>query len=94
MLSVMQAAQRPRSMASFLPQFIHFILKSWVNAEFDTLREVIMHRPGPEIEYAMLAPKQFLFERPFRSRDALKENEALESILRENGVKVSIYPHL
>ena len=66
----------------------------WVNAEFDTLREVIMHKPGPEIEYAMLAPKQFLFERPFRSREALKEHEALESILRENGVKVSILKDL
>ena len=66
----------------------------WVNAEFDTLREVIMHRPGPEIEYAMLAPKQFLFERPFRSREALKEHEALEAILKENGVKVSILKDL
>ena len=62
----------------------------WVNAEFDTLREVIMHRPGPEIEYAMLAPKQFLFERPFRSREALKEHEELELILKQNGVRVSI----
>ena len=28
-----------------------------VRAEWNNLREVIMHRPGVEIDYAMLAPK-------------------------------------
>ena len=66
----------------------------WINAEWETLREVIMHRPGPEIEYAMLAPKQFLFERPFKSREAIREHEEIEEILKQNGVKVSILKDL
>ncbi|MHB8361708.1 MAG: arginine deiminase family protein [Thermoplasmataceae archaeon] len=66
----------------------------WINAEWESLKEVIMHRPGPEIEYAMLAPKPFLFERPFRSREALLEHEGLENTLRNNGIKVSILKDL
>ncbi len=57
-------------------------------AEWEPLRDVMMHRPSIEIEYAMLAPKPFLFERVFSSRDAIKEHENLEKILKENGVNV------
>ncbi len=57
-------------------------------AEWDNLEEVMIHRPSIEIEYAMLAPKPFLFERVFNSKKAVKEHETLEEILKENGVKV------
>ncbi len=61
-----------------------------IKAEYDSLRNVIMHRPGPEITYAMLAPKPFLFERPFNYRIAIEEHELLEKTLKENGVHVDI----
>ncbi|MEM0140269.1 MAG: arginine deiminase family protein [Ferroplasma sp.] len=61
-----------------------------IRAEWDTLRNVIMHRPGPEITYAMLAPKPFLFERPFNYTTAIAEHELLEDTLRQNGVHVDI----
>lgn len=57
-------------------------------AEWHNLNEVMIHRPSMEIEYAMLAPKPFLFERVFNSRKAIKEHETLEKILKDNGVKV------
>lgn len=61
-----------------------------IKAEWDPLKEVMIHRPGIEIEYAMLAPKPFLFERPFKTDLAVKEHEALEAALRENGVSVRL----
>ena len=50
----------------------------------------MLHRPGPEIDYAMLAPRPFLFERPFKSRIANQEHEGLERTLKDNGVNVRI----
>ncbi|MHB8397054.1 MAG: arginine deiminase family protein [Thermoplasmataceae archaeon] len=61
-----------------------------IRAEWNQLRAVIMHRPGVEIEYAMLAPKPFLFERSFRTSRAVEEHIGLERTLHDNGVKVSI----
>ncbi len=58
--------------------------------EWDTLREVVMHRPGTEIDYAMISPRAFLFERPFNKNVALKEHENLQKVLEENGVKVNL----
>ena len=57
-------------------------------AEWEPLKDVMMHRPSIEIEYAMLAPKPFLFERVFSFRDAIREHESLEKILKDNGVNV------
>jgi arginine deiminase len=48
----------------------------------------MIHRPSVEIEYAMLAPKPFLFERVFNVPKALEEHMKLEEILKENGVNV------
>lgn len=59
-------------------------------AEWDKLTEVMIHRPSIEIEYAMLAPKPFLFERVFNFRKAIEEHEKLEEILKQNGIKVYI----
>lgn len=58
--------------------------------EWDRLREVMVHTPGMEIDYAMLAPKPFLFERPFNTEKARKEHLALIRTLGENGVKVHV----
>ncbi len=61
-----------------------------INAEWEPLREVLIHRPGVEVEYAMLAPGPFLFERPFNVSRAREEHMALEKILRDNGVRVRV----
>lgn len=61
-----------------------------VKAEWHSLKRVMMHRPGTEIDYAMLSPRPFLFERPYKTRVAIKEHEALESVLKENGVHVDV----
>lgn len=61
-----------------------------IRSEWDPLKEVMMHRPETEIDYAMLAPKAFLFERPFRSRVASQEHEGLQLALKENGVRVRL----
>ncbi|BAB59618.1 arginine deiminase [Thermoplasma volcanium GSS1] len=57
-------------------------------SEWSPLREVMIHRPSIEIEYAMLAPRPFLFERVFSVKKAIEEHIRLEEILRENGIKV------
>lgn len=61
-----------------------------VKAEWDRLREVLIHRPGVEIDYAMLAPKPFLFERAYRTNVAIREHEKLERYLKEAGVRVRL----
>ncbi|MGC8663726.1 MAG: arginine deiminase family protein [Thermoplasmata archaeon] len=57
-------------------------------AEWSKLNEIMIHRPSVEVEYAMLAPKPFLFERVFNVQRAIMEHEKLEEIMVENGVKV------
>lgn len=61
-----------------------------VTAEWHSLKKVLIHRPGTEIDYAMLSPRPFLFERPYKTRVAIKEHESLENTLKENGVKVEV----
>ena len=61
-----------------------------VRAEWDRLREVLIHRPGVEIDYAMLAPRPFLFERAYRTNVAIREHEKLERYLKEAGVRVRL----
>ncbi|MGC8671965.1 MAG: arginine deiminase family protein [Thermoplasmata archaeon] len=57
-------------------------------AEWLKLKEIMIHRPSVEIEYAMLAPKPFLFERVFNVPKAVEEHMKLEEILKENGINV------
>lgn len=61
-----------------------------IKAEWERLSEVLIHRPGVEVEYAMLAPGPFLFERPFNVAKARDEHMNLEELLKENGVKVRL----
>ncbi|WP_337859987.1 arginine deiminase family protein [Ferroplasma sp.] len=65
-----------------------------IRSEWGKLNKVIMHRPGTEITYAMLAPKPFLFERPFNYSIAEKEHMGLEETLKENGVHVDLLENL
>lgn len=62
----------------------------FIRKEWEKLRSVVIHRPGIEIDYAMLAPRAFLFERPFNKQKAISEHIELEQKLRENGVKVTL----
>ncbi len=59
-----------------------------IYAEWESLREVLVHQPGLEAEYAMLAPRPFLFERPFNISRARDEHKGLQQKLKENGIKV------
>ena len=61
-----------------------------ISAEWQKLTEAMIHRPGIEIAYAMLAPRPFLFERPFKITKAVREHESLERVLKENGVRVRV----
>ena len=65
-----------------------------IKSEWGRLKRVIMHRPGTEITYAMLAPKPFLFERPFNYSIADREHKNLQAVLEENGVHVDILEDL
>ncbi|MGC8497228.1 MAG: arginine deiminase family protein [Thermoplasmata archaeon] len=62
-------------------------------AEWQTLNEVMIHRPSLEIEYAMLTPKAFLFERVYRVQKAIEEHMKLEEILKQNNVQVYTLEH-
>ncbi len=61
-----------------------------IKAEWHKLTKVMMHRPGTEIDYAMLSPRPFLFERPYKTRVAIEEHQELEETLKQNGVQVEI----
>lgn len=61
-----------------------------IKAEWHKLKKVMMHRPGTEIDYAMLSPRPFLFERPYKTRIAVEEHQELEMTLENNGVQVEI----
>ncbi len=61
-----------------------------IKAEWHKLVKVMMHRPGTEIDYAMLSPRPFLFERPYKTRVAIEEHQELEETLKQNGVHVEI----
>ncbi len=61
-----------------------------IRAEWNSLKRVMLHRPGMEINYAMFAPRAFLFERPFNYMTAISEHENLQDKLKENNVDVLI----
>jgi arginine deiminase len=58
-------------------------------AEWDTLREVVVHRPGIEMFFGLLEPYASLYERAFSRYEARMEHEGLEQTLRrEFGISV------
>jgi arginine deiminase len=63
-------------------------------AEWHTLREVMIHRPGIEMFFGLLEPYSFLYERAFRVGEATYEHTELEHALTEEGVSVRHLIHL
>ncbi|MBB5254733.1 arginine deiminase family protein [Sulfurisphaera ohwakuensis] len=57
-------------------------------AEWEKLREVVVHKPGYEVLFALLNPSQFLFERPFSLTKARREHDKLRKTLEKEGVRV------
>lgn len=63
-------------------------MKAIARAEWDRLREVVIHTPGIEMFFGILSPFSFLYEREFSITRAIKEHRTLERKLSENGVNV------
>ncbi|MCL4375783.1 arginine deiminase family protein [Candidatus Marsarchaeota archaeon] len=60
-----------------------------IRAEWDTLKKVIVHKPGIEMFFGLLDPHASLYERAFSQNAALKDHDRLVYALREQfGVKV------
>jgi arginine deiminase len=64
-------------------------MKAGAQAEWHKLHHVMVHEPGPEVFFALLAPASHLYERFFRLGKAALEHRALCHLLQEDyGVKV------
>ena len=63
-------------------------MKSSVRAEWDDLKEVVIHRPGIEMFFGLMAPFSFLYERAFSMDEAIREHIGLEQTLASSGVRV------
>jgi arginine deiminase len=63
-------------------------------AEWDTLDEVLIHRPGIEMFFGLMEPYSFLYERAFRIDEATYEHTELEHALTEEGITVRRLIHL
>jgi arginine deiminase len=63
-------------------------MDSTVRAEWDTLKEVVIHRPGIEMFFGLMAPFSFLYERAFSMDEAIYEHTELEHALSSAGVRV------
>ena len=58
-------------------------------AEWDTLRHVLVHEPGIEVFFALLAPEAHLYERFFNHYEARWEHRQLCDLLHNNfGVRI------
>jgi arginine deiminase len=57
-------------------------LEAKARAEWDTLRKVVIHRPGIEMYFGLLEPYASLYERAFSRHEARREHERLEYTLR------------
>jgi arginine deiminase len=64
------------------------LMESTVRAEWDTLKEVVVHRPGIEMFFGLMAPFSFLYERAFSMDEAIYEHTELEHALASAGVRV------
>lgn len=63
-------------------------MDSSVRAEWDPLKEVLIHRPGIEMFFGLMAPFSFLYERAFSMDEAIHEHKELEHTLSSAGVRV------
>ncbi len=58
--------------------------RAGARAEWHTLREVMVHEPGVEVFFALLAPGCHLYERYFRKSEAQREHRQLCDLLHYN----------
>ena len=65
------------------------LMEGRIKAEWDTLRKVIVHRPGIEAFLGLLDPTASLYERPFNLSAAQKEHDSLVDALK-NGFGVGV----
>jgi arginine deiminase len=64
-------------------------MNAGIRAEWEPLRQVVIHRPGIEMFFGLLEPYASLYERAFSRLKARKEHARLEDALRyEFGVEV------
>ena len=63
-------------------------MESKVKAEWDTLRDVVVHRPGIEMFFGLIEPFAFLYERSFNMDQAIHEHNELRRALEATGARV------
>ncbi len=63
-------------------------MRNRAHAEWDRLREVLIHRPGIEMFFGLTEPYSFLYERAFSIDEAVHEHAELEHALEEEGITV------
>jgi len=63
-------------------------LHSQVHAEWDTLQDVVIHRPGIEMFFGLIEPFAFLYERSFNMDLAIHEHNELQHALKTTGARV------
>jgi arginine deiminase len=64
-------------------------MQAGATAEWHRLRDVLVHEPGVEVFFALLAPKKHLYERFFDLEAAKREHRRLCEVLHEDfGVRV------
>ncbi len=63
-------------------------MESQVRAEWGPLEEAVVHRPGIEMFFGLMAPFSFLYERAFSMDEAIHEHTELEHALSAEGVRV------
>jgi len=63
-------------------------MDSTIRAEWHTLQDVIIHRPGIEMFFGLMEPYSFLYERAFSMDEAVYEHTELERALDRAGVTV------
>lgn len=63
-------------------------MESKVRAEWDTLQDVVIHRPGIEMFFGLIEPFSFLYERSFNMDLAIHEHNELWHALETTGARV------
>ncbi len=63
-------------------------MESRVHAEWDTLQDVVIHRPGIEMFFGLIEPFAFLYERSFNMDLAIHEHNELRHALDTTGARV------
>ncbi|KQC03591.1 MAG: hypothetical protein APR53_00885, partial [Methanoculleus sp. SDB] len=66
-------------------------MQGGARAEWETLREVLVHEPGIEVFFALLSPSAHLYERFFDLEGARREHRQLRSVLHDLfGIRVRV----